>query len=287
MQRAWLVPAENDQMTLQAIGTTTRPAALLLGHPGHELRVYGWSRILHPTVCVLTDGSGSASASRLEKTTRILSTLGARMGPVYGRFTDRDFYKRIQERDLAQFTTLADEIAQDWIDAGIESVASDAWEGYCPTHDLCCEIARAAAAIVEHSTGRPIRRYTFRLTELQFEPDEAQGEGVVHIPLDDSLLQEKIAAAKSYDELRREVDQALAWKGEEYFRSEWLIPARDAPPPGPGYKPLYEEIGERRVAEGKYAAVLRFAEHVLPIVAALRAHAARRSAAAPAPAAIA
>ena len=40
-------------------------AALILGHPGHELRVYGWTRSIRPLTFVITDGSGASGISRL------------------------------------------------------------------------------------------------------------------------------------------------------------------------------------------------------------------------------
>src|SRR5437870_2515927 len=32
--------------------------ALVIGHPGHELGIWGWMNKVHPIVAVLTDGSG-------------------------------------------------------------------------------------------------------------------------------------------------------------------------------------------------------------------------------------
>ena len=35
-----------------------RKAALIVAHPGHELRVHHWMELARPLVLVLTDGSG-------------------------------------------------------------------------------------------------------------------------------------------------------------------------------------------------------------------------------------
>ena len=60
--------------------------------------------------------------------------------------------------------------------------------------------------------------------------------------------------------------RALAQRGREYFRIECLretaepgMPQQDSP------KPYYETWGEKRISEGKYTAVIRFREHILPI----------------------
>src|SRR5260221_8686768 len=50
---------------------STRPA-LIIAHPGHELRVHRWLEKTRPLVLVLTDGSGRTAQSRLASTTRIL-----------------------------------------------------------------------------------------------------------------------------------------------------------------------------------------------------------------------
>jgi hypothetical protein len=55
---------------------STRPA-LIIAHPGHELRVHHWIEKTRPLVLVLTDGSGRTTQSRLASTTRILEQAGA------------------------------------------------------------------------------------------------------------------------------------------------------------------------------------------------------------------
>src|SRR5690348_480507 len=65
-----------------------RRAALVVAHPGHELRVHGWMELAHPIVSVLTDGSGHTGQSRLSSTTSLLAQSGARPGSMYGRFRD-------------------------------------------------------------------------------------------------------------------------------------------------------------------------------------------------------
>lgn len=211
--------------------------------------------------------------SRLDRTTQIWSRIGAGIGNVYGRFSDRDLYLATMDGEIARFTGIVDEIAAEWIEEGIEVVASDANEGYCPTHDLCCEMAQAATELVLRQTGRRIRRYRFCLTEFTAAAKEFPAKDALALRLDDAMLDEKIAAAKSYVELRDEVDHALDLKGAEYFRSEWLLPGGDWNREDLGYKPLYEKQGERLVAQGAFTSVLRYREHVLPIFAALREHA--------------
>src|SRR4029453_5346950 len=86
-------------------------AALLVAHPGHELRLHGWMEQSRPVVFVLTDGSGRTHHSRLPPTTRVLERAGATRGAVYGRFTDAAVYQALLARDIAAFTDTAAEIA--------------------------------------------------------------------------------------------------------------------------------------------------------------------------------
>lgn len=248
---------------------TQGSAALFIGHPGHELRAYGWARKNRPTVSILTDGSGLDGASRVDRTTALLEQIGASRGAIYAPFSDRSVYKAILDGEIARFTSMTEALACEWMEQQIETVATDANEGYCPTHDLCCEMTKAAAELVLRQTGRRIQHFCFRLTELKPEAEEALREDAMRIRLSDEVLAEKIAAARSYVELRREVDQALAGRGADYFRDEWLMPVGGWDQQSADYKPFYEELGERRLAQGTITTVLRYREHMQPIFSAL------------------
>src|SRR5688572_24645485 len=84
---------------------------LIVGHPGLELRVFGWLMTTRPEVHVLTDGSGSDGAPRIESTTALLDRAGATRGSIYGRMTDREIYAAMLAGDHARFIALAEELA--------------------------------------------------------------------------------------------------------------------------------------------------------------------------------
>src|SRR3954469_20290175 len=125
-------------------GTIDHHAALVIGHPGHAVRIYHWLELARPVVFVLTDGSGGTAGSRLESTTSLLHHAGAHLGSIYGRWTDRAVYAAILARDISAFSDLVRELAQDLAQSRVEYVVVDAIEGYNPTHDLCHYIAKAA-----------------------------------------------------------------------------------------------------------------------------------------------
>jgi hypothetical protein len=251
-----------------------RNPALLLGHPGHELKVLGWLAENRPRVYVLTDGSGLDGASRLPATAQLLERLGARRGRVFGLFRDAEIYSAILRQEIGIFQAIVDELAQSLVEHHIDFVAADAAEGFNPTHDICRQLANAAVGKARMLTGRSIANYEFCLTEWERQGSQQHDDRCWHLRLEDRLLRLKLNAAREYTELRDEVEQAIALKGEEYFRVECLRKATQSVVDHPsGYRPYYEELGESRVATGKYRTAIRYRSHMLPLLRAIQDHA--------------
>jgi len=250
-----------------------RPA-LVIGHPGHELRVFGWVAEHRPRVYVLTDGSGRSGISRLPSTARLLAALGAEPGEVFGALSDAELYRALLAGDSTLFLGLLDRLADSFLRHRIDFVVGDAREGYNPAHDLCRALLDAAVRMVQGAGGAPAN-YEIRLTERRQARAELHDQDCWHLSLDDALLQRKLQAAHDYVEMRDEVRDALALCGEEYFRLECLRRVRQPVPPAAlEARPFYETWGEQRVAAGDYASVIRWREHMLPVLEALFEHAA-------------
>jgi hypothetical protein len=244
------------------------PSALIVAHPGHELRLHGWLERERPTVFVLTDGSGHCGVSRLPSTRKVVEKAGAAAGPVFGRWTDRALYELMLDGRIDALASLAGEIASALVEQGVDGVAGDAVEGFNPAHDLCRVLADAAVAEASSRTGRAIASFDFL---LEGRPD-AGGPGALRLALDEGELERKLAAARDYPEMAGEVERAFARHGVEPFRVECLRPVDaeadlEASIEDP---PFYERHGERQVAAGHYRRVLRFREHFLPLARALR-----------------
>ncbi|MGZ4779477.1 MAG: hypothetical protein ACXV5L_09785 [Thermoanaerobaculia bacterium] len=244
-------------------------AALVVAHPGHELRVYGWLVRARPDVYVLTDGSGRDGVSRLASTVDLLDRAGVVSGAIFGRFTDRQLYEALLDHDVATFTDLAAELAEQFITRGTTTVAGDSVEGYNPAHDVCRLIVDAAVAIAG-SRGVRIENYDFAVVGA-----DAAGSELVVI-LDDDELAQKMAAARRYREMKYEVDKAISEHGLDSFRIERFrrrsATADLKPPADP---PFYESHGEEQVAAGYYRHVLRYREHIAPLNEAVLENAAR------------
>lgn len=223
-------------------------SALVVAHPGHELRVFGWLVETRPVVHVLTDGSGRG-APRLHGTEAVLSETGARRGSVFGRFSDREAYALLLEGRLEPFLELARELSESFARDGVRHVVADARDGYNPMHDVARMLAETAARL----RGVPCDAFT-----LVGAPGDGSGAARV---LPEELFRRKMAAARAYPMLDGEVAEALGRYGESAFRVERISPAA----PVAAGVPFYERHGERRVAEGSYREVLRYSAHVRPL----------------------
>lgn len=248
-----------------------RKAALIVAHPGHELRVHHWMELARPLVIVLTDGSGRTTQSRLSSTTGILSATGARAGEVYGRFTDAEIYAAILNGRQEVLTGVMRELARILDGEGIEYIAHDAIEGYNPSHDFCWHLAGASVALAREISGREIRSFDFLLTGRPDQPPAKAQDGAILIALDDSSLDRKLSAAVGYPEMKAEVDFVLEKFGKAAFAAELLRPVSAVAPDlaDAGEVPFYESHGEARRAAGHYSDVIRRREHMLPILRTL------------------
>jgi hypothetical protein len=260
--------------TPESLGAFAHPA-LVAGHPGHELRVFGWMSQAMPRVYLITDGSGRQGVSRTSSSAAVLAGLSALHGEIFGVLSDAEIYRAILEKDFCVFIRLLDQLAASFVKHQIDMVAGDAAEGFNPTHDLCRTLINAAVRAAERATGQPIANFEFCLTEWeQAHAEQIHDSRCRHLILDDELLAQKLAAAREYPELQHEVLCALAHRGQDYFRVECF---RKVESPGlapvDSEKPLYEIWGERRVAEGEYTSVIRRQTHVLPIGQAILDHA--------------
>ena len=253
----------------------SRRCALIIGHPGHELRVWGWMRLTRPLVAVLTDGAGHHGRSRLDLSRTVCTAAGATPSEHFGLMSDADVYQALLDGDVERFTGCA-AILSDWLIAqGIEVVAGDAVEGYNPTHDLCRAIIDAA--VRQASIVRPIETFAFDLTGRPGPP--ADGADAVAVALDAETLAAKLDTCESYGRavggtLLDEIHQMLAAFGSEPFGTEYLRrhdPWTAAAGEHSGGRPFYETYGEQRVSSGHYQQVIRQAEHLEPVQRALRA----------------
>jgi hypothetical protein len=248
--------------------------ALIVGHPGHELRVWKWMRTVAPVVGVLTDGSGHGVDSRLELSRAECRRAAARVSSWFGVATDTEIYQAILEHDLQFFLGLSDALAALLVDEAIDCVAGDATEGYNPTHDVCRLIIDRAVRIA--LGARALTNFAFPL--IGHGPCPDSHADAVHVDLSSAELALKMDACRHYAEaaggtLLAEVAAMLHEEEESKLSREYLTPvvARSPASYPADYLPFYETYGEKQVAAGRYKVVIRHGEHILPIARALQA----------------
>jgi hypothetical protein len=268
-------------------------AALLIAHPGHELAVHGWLEKTRPDVFVLTDGSGRSGMSRIHSSSKVLQSAGAMPGAIYGRYSETDVYRALLEQKTDLFVSLTEELAQALIQGSFDSVAGDMAEGFNPVHDVWRMMINTAVAKVKRQTGKELSNYDFSLFNRQ-DVHDVPGQVGARVELDASAFMRKLAASQSYPELLPEIAAAIYGKmddpifthpalkervqkllgslGLDAFHVEFLRQLADCqneevnPVQDP---PFYEIYGETLVTEGRYASVLRYSTHLLPVADAL------------------
>jgi len=245
---------------------------LIVGHPGHELRVYHWLETRKPTVVVMTDGGGAAGEGRVASTEKLLLHAGACKGPLFGSFQDREIYSLILEQRAEPIAAWVRQLQSAILDARPETVAGDMIEGYNPSHDLCRHCINAALELCAQEGVAPKWSLSFPLVGRPDVAWEGRLAPVQTIRLDDAALERKCAAALAYAELKEEVEHALEEVGKEAFRLECFYETRAGSllNESPAAKPFYETYGERQVAAGKYKKVIRFQIHIRPLVVEVR-----------------
>ncbi len=265
---------------------------LFIAHPGHELCVHAWLEATRPRVFVLTDGSGNGGSPRLDSSRKVLESVGATIGSVYGRFKDSELYQIILDREYEQLFAVVDEFAEAIVAESIDAVAGDAIEGFNPAHDTCRLIINAAVQIARRRSGRQILNRDFLLAGRHIAPNDDDGA----FWLDDAMLNKKVATAYAFPELRSEVEAALSGElfalrqypeladesavtyntgGIESYRLECFRYV-DEIASGSEFAdavPFYEQYGALRVTEGRYQRVIRYRQHMLPLCEALRNYA--------------
>jgi hypothetical protein len=252
-----------------------RRAALVVAHPGHELRVHGWMELAHPTVCILTDGSGHTGQSRLATTTNLLAQSGARPGSTYGRFKDVEVYAAILDNNAEFFTRLSQELCEALVRDSVEYVVGDAIEGYNPIHDLCRCVINAAVRLANYLKPTQIANFDFLVLGSPDSRSNEPGPQEFCLCLDELALERKLTAAKLYLELRNDVSKFTSEAGVAALRLEVLrrIDNEVRADALIQERPFYERYGEKQVEQGYYRRVIRYHEHIFPLAEALENYA--------------
>lgn len=239
--------------------------AVILGHPAHVLRIYRFIEIYKPIIYIITDGSGSKGASRLDHVTRIIKACEAKTSRLTCRFTDADIYSVIRKGDTETLRALVEEIAEDLGKNDIAMVAGDALEGFNPIHDLCRYMINAAVKIHANRKTTTVRNFDLL---LDGPPDQGRnGEGSIRINLNAEEFARKMRAISEYPGIEPDIQKAMRLYGENAFQTESLRPVikPDQCAEWDTDVPYYESYGAKMVESGVYSEVITFERHLLPL----------------------
>ena len=258
------------------MASMSHKAALVIGHPGHELRVLGWLKDRKPLVLILTDGAGHGEEPRTDLSRSLVAEAGAKCGDIFGQVPDQRLYRAILELDFDFFLNLSNTLATSLELAETDWVPGDSVEGYNPAHDLCRSMIDRAVRTIRDRTGRDIDNFQFPL--VGHPAAWSAHTGAFCHRLGEAELKDKIAMVRRYADsaggiLVAEVEEAMATFGERIFADEWFSPASATANslPFESEPPFYEKHGEARVAAGHYKYVIRYKDHIAKIALALQA----------------
>lgn len=243
--------------------------ALVMAHPGHELKLHGWLRTVRPSVHTLTTGSRHLhQTERLRASDRLCESLSLAKGAFFGEVFDADFYNVILRKQTEIVHEWTDRLRDHFNRRSCSIVVCDAWQGFSIAHDLIHVMTRIAAAEAAVKSGRDIDVFEFApvpeslpgLFRLDKAPDEFQ--------LSKELEHEKILAAQSMPDLH-ELQEYLDAVGQaELMREKFYRPRPLEDLLEPERPPLYEQYGAERVQDGHYERAILWRD-VRPIVSSL------------------
>ncbi|WP_163312020.1 hypothetical protein, partial [Enterobacter cloacae] len=80
--------------------------------PGHELRIHGWVHRARPALSILTAGSRStANCLRIAASIAATTQDGLYLDALGGQILDKDFYRLVENGDVAPFHRWVDQLA--------------------------------------------------------------------------------------------------------------------------------------------------------------------------------
>ncbi len=251
---------------LQARSDQARPL-LVVAHPGHELRLYGWCALAQPDLFILTKGArGQDRSDRVDASRRLAASFCMTTVEPLGALRDRDAYQLILDGRAQPFLATIEDLANLICERGYSEIVTDAWQGYNPSHDVIHIMARCAAARAGARLERSIPVFDYPVLPKALAPNEPLGPHYHTVALDASQLRKKLAAMEAYPEVESEREELLALECAAELASEPLhTPRSVASILSANSTPVYELYGQARVASGVYQHVLR-RHHVIAIV---------------------
>lgn len=276
--------------------------ALCIAHPGHELRLHGFLEQAKPFVWILTDGSIRTGQDMMMDSIKAISRAikqGIKTDPKdnsWNRvfcytFPDNPeqfhinysqiYLEILQRTDF--FISYIDFISNNLIKYKIDYLIADASEGTNVCHEMMRIMADLSIALVKKKTGKHIFNYDFSI-DKPFNKEI--NEDCIFIQLDEEAIDRKLEAMIKFTlaltdlkpnisldynliiELskmnngKEQIKQFLKELNPDFLKYEYLRPYTFSEPTENN---LYETLGEKSVAAGKYTEVITYEKHLKPL----------------------
>jgi len=211
-----------------------------------------------PRVNILSDGSGGNATARTSFSHSCIAAANAKPGPVFGRMSDKDWYKAMLAKDETPFQIAVEDIFSQR-DAEISVVVSDAVDGYNPLHDLTAAVGAAVAKRLAAAGEKTVHLASPAVPGVA-------GAIALELELDADAQRGKAEAAAAYLPLAEEVERIKHADPQSAVRETLLDAGFDWPE---DFQPGWEQFARQRVAAGGYATPITYLDHVRPIALSL------------------
>lgn len=243
---------------------------MVFSHPNHELAVFGLVQRLRPWMVFLTDGGGPR---RVDETRRGLDGLGLLDRATFLNHPEAEFYDRLLARDHDYWRTVVARLRAVFAATTPVRVLCDAVEFYNPVHDLSLPLVRAALAADVPVFEVPLvyqRPGANECYEVQRVPPSRAG-AALGLALTAVELDRKVRARGDvYHCLDAQMGPVLDGVPPDRLAREEVVAApAHVPPPDAERVLRYDWRAQHLHATGAVSEAITWAEHYVPVAAAL------------------
>jgi hypothetical protein len=246
---------------------------LVLGHPGHELAIFGFLQQYPPLgIVVITDGG---DRKRVLESQEGLRRLGLLERARYLDFPESSFYQALLDRDAGRLEAAARAVREAVLPLAPTQVLCDAVEFYNPLHDITLPLVRVAFRGCEIEVFEIPLIYEVAGRDDQYEVQrlpESLAARRITFRLNDAQLAKKVAARNEvYQSLHHQAGPELLLVSEASMaREDVAVAPESVPSPGADGRGLrYERRARLLQAQGKVERVISHAGHFRPMLEAL------------------
>lgn len=242
---------------------------LLIGQPGHELKILEWLKTYQPDIVILTKGEGSTRSARLDQSLLLLHELGLQIRTDYlTPLSDEEVYETILAKQGKALLKM-------WFDSLHKLIKAEQFTALVSESAEGCNLMSELCRILANQLSKQLCLEGYELLNLEFPLIKEVSHNhppKMEMHLNPEQLKDKMDLARHYAQgdqrFAEKIETAFLDFGETFFKIERLYPAQPTDYEKnqiPISKPEFEIIGEQRQQEGIYKTVIT-SEHLRKMV---------------------